>query len=418
MKPSYSLMTALQVVIITICAVVGALCLIHGLWFTFAMILIAMVGVAINLYRMQQRQWEGLRSVISALKNNETSLHISSKHSNKTLDSLNRELRECIEAMNEQHKSDSIKQSYYSQLLDKADIAVLVCSSDWQIEWSNQAAIQLLGSRITLQPELVEQINNPIVTLNRNGVSKRLNISKSHFTAKNGDRIAMISMKEIGTLLDMNEFESWQKLTRVLTHEIMNSLTPIISLSDTLSTGSIDNDMAQQAIQTIHRRSSGLLNFVENYRKLTKIPTPVLGEVSANKLTGDIQQLFNLPYIEFDVHPGHLKLNIDRTLFEQALINLIKNAIEACSETIEPRIKVKIYKAPNLPVTISVSDNGPGILPEVLKRIFVPFFTTKESGSGIGLSLCKQIVLLHNGQIRATSSTAPENHGTKFTITL
>lgn len=418
MKPSYSLMIALQVGIITICAVIGALCLVHGLWFTFAIILIAIVGVAINLYRIQQRQWEGLRSVISALKNHETSLHISSKYSNKTLDSLNQELCECIEAMNEQHKSDSIKQSYYAQLLDKADIAVLVCSSDWQIEWSNQAAIQLLGSRSTLQPEIVEQINNPIVTLNRNGVSKRLNISKSYFTAKNGGKITMVSLKEIGTLLDINEFESWQKLTRVLTHEIMNSLTPIISLSDTLSTGSIDNDMAQQAIQTIHRRSSGLLSFVENYRKLTKIPTPVLGEVSANELTGDIQQLFNLPYIEFEVHPEHLKLTIDRTLFEQALINLIKNAIEACSDTVEPRIKVKIYKAPNQPVTISVSDNGPGILPEVLERIFVPFFTTKESGSGIGLSLCKQIVLLHNGQIGATSSTAPENHGTKFTITL
>ena len=417
MKIKYQLIVALHVLAIVICSAMAALCTISELWFTMAIIILADILFAMNLYRVQRQQWEAMHSVILALKNRETSLHISSKYSDTTLEMLNKELQECIKNINEQHRSDAILQSYYAQLLDKADIAVLVCNNEWQIEWCNQAATKLLGSRATLQQEIIEQINSPIITINRHGQIRRLNVSKTQFNSGNS-AITMISLKEIGSLLDMNEFESWQKLTRVLTHEIMNSLTPIISISDTLLTGEVDADMTKQAISTINRRGQGLLNFVENYRKLTKIPTPVLGEVSAAELISDINHLFNLPYIEYDVHPEEHKLLIDRTLIEQVLINLIKNAIEACSETENPKIKVKIHKIPNSHTRISISDNGPGILPEVKDRIFVPFFTTKESGSGIGLSLCKQIILLHNGQIGVTSSTDEETHGTKFTITL
>ena len=395
----------------------AALCTISELWFTMAIIILADILFAMNLYRVQRQQWEAMHSVILALKNRETSLHISSKYSDTTLEMLNKELQECIKNINEQHRSDAILQSYYAQLLDKADIAVLVCNKDWQIEWNNQSALQLIGNRATLQPEIVEQINNPVITFQKHGTTKRLNVSKSHFSSAKGD-MTLISLKEIGPILDINEFESWQKITRVLTHEIMNSLTPIISISDTLSNGDIDKEMAQQAIATINRRSQGLLNFVDNYRKLTKIPTPVIEEVAAIDIIEGIKQLFNMPYIEYDIHPEKLKLPIDRVLMEQVLINLIKNAIEACQESKTPKIRVKIYKEPNSSASITVRDNGPGILPEVQERIFVPFFTTKESGSGIGLSLCKQIVLLHQGQIGVTSSTLPENHGTKFTITL
>ena len=417
MKIKYRLIIALHVLAIVICSAMAALCTISELWFTMAIIILADILFAMNLYRVQRQQWEAMHSVILALKNRETSLHISSKYSDTTLEMLNKELQECIKNINEQHRSDAILQSYYAQLLDKADIAVLVCNKDWQIEWNNQSALQLIGNRATLQPEIVEQINNPVITFQKHGTTKRLNVSKSHFSSAKGD-MTLISLKEIGPILDINEFESWQKITRVLTHEIMNSLTPIISISDTLSNGDIDKEMAQQAIATINRRSQGLLNFVDNYRKLTKIPTPVIEEVAAIDIIEGIKQLFNMPYIEYDIHPEKLKLPIDRVLMEQVLINLIKNAIEACQESKTPKIRVKIYKEPNSSASITVRDNGPGILPEVQERIFVPFFTTKESGSGIGLSLCKQIVLLHQGQIGVTSSTLPENHGTKFTITL
>lgn len=417
MKIKYRLIVALHVLAIVICSAMAALCSISELWFTMAIIILADILFAMNLYRVQRQQWEAMHSVILALKNRETSLHISSKYSDTTLEMLNKELQECIKNINEQHRSDAILQSYYAQLLDKADIAVLVCNKDWQIEWNNQSALQLIGNRATLQPEIVEQINNPVITFQKHGTTKRLNVSKSHFSSAKGD-MTLISLKEIGPILDINEFESWQKITRVLTHEIMNSLTPIISISDTLSNGDIDKEMAQQAIATINRRSQGLLNFVDKYRKLTKIPTPVIEEVAAIDIIEGIKQLFNMPYIEYDIHPEKLKLPIDRVLMEQVLINLIKNAIEACQESKTPKIRVKIYKEPNSSASITVRDNGPGILPEVQERIFVPFFTTKESGSGIGLSLCKQIVLLHQGQIGVTSSTLPENHGTKFTITL
>ena len=194
MKIKYRLIVALHVLAIVICSAMAALCTISELWFTMAIIILADILFAMNLYRVQRQQWEAMHTVILALKNRETSLHISSKYSDTTLEMLNKELQECIKNINEQHRSDAILQSYYAQLLDKADIAVLVCNNEWQIEWCNQAATKLLGSRATLQQEIIEQINSPIITINRHGQIRRLNVSKTQFNSGNS-AITMISLK-------------------------------------------------------------------------------------------------------------------------------------------------------------------------------------------------------------------------------
>jgi Signal transduction histidine kinase regulating C4-dicarboxylate transport system len=215
--------------------------------------------------------------------------------------------------------------------------------------------------------------------------------------------------------------EAWQKLIRVLTHEIMNSITPIISLSDTLSCNIQNKEWAEenllllnQGLQTIHRRSKGLLNFVENYRKLTRIPSPILSPISISDLLNNIKKLYsNLPIIYNIEDPNHILL-IDRIQIEQVLINLIKNATEACSDQPLPQIKISTFFLPDSKLfTLTISDNGCGILPEVIDKIFVPFFTTKPTGSGIGLSLCKQIINLHGGKITVESKA---NKGTTFTL--
>ena len=213
--------------------------------------------------------------------------------------------------------------------------------------------------------------------------------------------------------MEANEIESWQKLIRVMGHEIMNSITPIISLSETLSTREVEYSRMQQGMQVIHKRSKGLLEFVENYRRITRIPAPVKEKVTLAELFNGIAELIPNDYISFAQPATQISIKADRTQIEQVLINIIKNAIEACAEVPSPQIQVKSSVSETGAVSITVSDNGPGILPNVLDKIFIPFFTTKENGSGIGLSLCKQIMHLHGGNITARST--PEQ-GSEFTL--
>lgn len=225
------------------------------------------------------------------------------------------------------------------------------------------------------------------------------------------------AMKNFRTrILERNEMEAWQKLIRVLTHEIMNSITPIISLSETLSERELNEKnypVMRQGMQTIHRRSKGLLEFVENYRKLTRLPAPVRRPVSVRELLQDLQKLFPEAYIHIELPETDRTLQIDRAQIEQVLINLLKNAKEACNKKEHPRIEVKMQPVFSWQCLITVSDNGDGILPEVQDKIFVPFFTTKPSGSGIGLSLCKQIMNRHGGNITVQSAVGK---GSCFTL--
>lgn len=225
------------------------------------------------------------------------------------------------------------------------------------------------------------------------------------------------AMKNFRTrILERNEMEAWQKLIRVLTHEIMNSITPIISLSETLSEREVSEknySVMRQGMQTIHRRSKGLLEFVENYRKLTRLPAPVRRPVSVRELLQDLQKLFPETYIHIELPETDRMLQIDRAQIEQVLINLLKNAKEACGKKASPRIEVKMQPVFSWQCLITVSDNGDGILPEVQDKIFVPFFTTKPSGSGIGLSLCKQIMNRHGGNITVQSAVGK---GSCFTL--
>ncbi len=219
-------------------------------------------------------------------------------------------------------------------------------------------------------------------------------------------------------IIEKNEIESWQKLIRVLNHEIMNSITPILSLSETLSEREANEKnypVMQQAMQTIHRRSKGLLEFVENYRKLTRIPSPVLKQVYVNDLFENLRQLFPEDYIDIKKPEKNFTILIDKAQIEQVLINLIKNAAEACQKQESPKIEVVISQPNKSGTIIEVSDNGCGIMPNAIDEVFVPFYTTKPQGSGIGLSICRQIINRHGGKISVESQ---EGVGTIFKVTL
>lgn len=203
------------------------------------------------------------------------------------------------------------------------------------------------------------------------------------------------------------EANAWQKLTRVLTHEIMNSIAPIISLSETLSeqdekTMFEEEDylQMQEAMKIINRRSQGLVSFIDNYRKITHIPTPTVSAFDLEQFFESLKNLL-LPssiVFSYSVYPESLPLKADKILVEQVLINLLKNAHEACVNCENPKIELKAEKIGN-EIHISVIDNGQAVSAEVLEKIFIPFYSTKSNGAGIGLSICQQIMLRHKGKL-------------------
>ncbi|NLD24910.1 MAG: HAMP domain-containing histidine kinase [Bacteroidales bacterium] len=249
--------------------------------------------------------------------------------------------------------------------------------------------------------------------------TSNLNDDLDKLMVEMNDALEMFRERTHDSMVEEAEAAAWQKLISVLTHEIMNSIAPIISLSETLAEREMDKEeeseeykIMKQAMEAIHRRSVGLVSFVENYRKLTRLPQPVMQPIALKSLLKSLQQLTSSYGIafSFNVYPEQLILNADKGMVEQLLLNLLKNAKEACEGIENPAISVIAEKVGNS-LKISVSDNGQGIVPEARDKIFIPFYSTKAKGSGIGLSLCKQIVLRHGGKISLNS----DNNLTKFT---
>jgi len=247
-------------------------------------------------------------------------------------------------------------------------------------------------------------------------------------------KYTMVSVQNIQSELEEKEMEAWQNLIRVLTHEIMNSVTPIASLASTANdllmqipedredskkTPLTAIDDVSSAVQTIERRSQGLLRFVDSYRKLTRLPKPNFQIFPISELFERVQQLMQSQIsergIDFQtrVDPESLELTADPEMIEQVLINLLMNAIQASARKHKPRIRLTASMDDRGRTVIRVTDNGPGITDEAMEKIFIPFFTTKKEGSGIGLSLARQIIRLHRGSISVQSKPHVE---TVFTL--
>lgn len=239
----------------------------------------------------------------------------------------------------------------------------------------------------------------------------------------------LVSIQNIHRELEEKEMEAWQNMIRVLTHEIMNSITPISSLASTARdlvaappSGSMDPETLEDihsSLKTIHKRSEGLLHFVQAYRNLTLIPKPKFRVVRVTELFERVKQLMeariSAEHIEVHtvVDPEGLEITADPELIEQLLINLLLNSIDALKGVENPRIDLLSQMDSRGRVLVKVVDNGSGIVKEALEKIFIPFFSTRKKGSGIGLSLAKQIMRLHDGTIRAQSTP-----GTQTTFTL
>ena len=243
------------------------------------------------------------------------------------------------------------------------------------------------------------------------------------------EEIKVYTFYNIHNELSDQEVVSWQKLIRILAHEIMNSIAPIASLSSSAAQlippdNNIDAEDAEElkeVFKIINRRSDGLMKFTETYRKLTRIPPPQLEQINMNDFFKEIKTLFNEDLKKKEIHWNlkflyhEIKLMADPILLEQVFINILKNAIQALEGRPKPEITILVDKTPNGKVNIQVIDNGAGIPQDVVDQIFVPFYTTKENGSGIGLSLSQQIIRAHKGSIYLQSK---EGEGTMITISI
>jgi nitrogen fixation/metabolism regulation signal transduction histidine kinase len=286
-------------------------------------------------------------------------------------------------------------------------------------------AIKNIKELIQINPKLYHAVNSVEAgksELYKSGNDLYLTIQSTELRIRGID-VKLITLQNIQPELQKQELEAWQNLTRVLRHEIMNSITPISSLTSTLRE-ILEHDMQRkdshyelkeegaddlkEGLSTIENRSKGLIKFIDAYREYTSLPKPKMATVRLKDLIEKVAQLLKTELrktnIEFhyEYSSEYLTIQADAEMIEQVLINLLKNAIEALAETYQPSLQL-IGRYDESAVKIEVIDNGPGIIKEALEHIFVPFYTTKRTGSGIGLSLSRQIMQMHNGTLSVES---------------
>lgn len=323
---------------------------------------------------------------------------------------------------------------YLQKILELVDTGILSFEIEsGEVVWMNESLKKMLqipylrtihqlekrSPALHSQLKAVRPGSGQIVTLHHEREQMRILLSATAFQT-DGKKFQLVAFQNVNEALDENESKAWQKLLSVMTHEIMNSVAPISSLADTLknrlqeSVQLLDNSNGvvedlEVGINTIKRRSEGLLKFAEVYRNLNKVTTPNLKQVFVRDLFENMHNLMQPTLLqkgielEIILKDPELKVDVDVNLLEQVLINLIVNAIDAVKESPQPRIILSASLSGNNKVVVKVVDNGHGMTEEVLDNIFIPFFSTKKSGSGIGLSLCKQIMMLHKGNITAQS---------------
>jgi nitrogen fixation/metabolism regulation signal transduction histidine kinase len=353
---------------------------------------------------------------------------------------LGSSFNELKEAFNEVilkfQQTRSEKEEHYrfmQTVVQHVGVGVISFDSAGDVNLINTAAKRLLSvpylkniqSLKSLNEELVDRLfqlqsgDRILIRISLHNEDVQLMMYATEFRLHD-QKYILVSLQNIGSELEEKELEAWQKLIRVLTHEIMNSITPISSLAAT--TGDILKDVVEEsnipaesvndinnALETIRNRSQGLLNFVDAYRNLTRIPRPNFRIFSISDLFDQILRLMDTQLeekkIDFQIRvsPQTLELTADPELIEQVLINLVLNAVEAVSNQNDGKIELTSRIDERGRVLVQISDNGPGMIKEVQEKIFVPFFTTKKGGSGIGLSLSRQIMRLHRGSISVHS---------------
>ena len=370
----------------------------------------------IKLYR---RHTDQVLFMLDALENNDNAFHFPEEHETPESQQVNRALNRVKHILYRVKTETAQQEKYYELILDCINTGLVVLNDNGSVYQKNSEALRLLGLEVFTH---VRQLNRIDATLMQklescaNGDKLQISFSNERGTINlsvyvaditiRQEHLRILTLNDINTELDEKEIDSWIRLTRVLTHEIMNAVTPITSLSDTLLTLTENKDEEiYRGLQTISTTGKGLLSFVESYRRFTRIPTPEPSlfyvKPFMDRMVEIARHQHDCRHIHFsvDLAPVDLILYADENLISQVVINLLKNAIQAIGTQPDASITLRAYCNEAEEVWIEIKNNGPAIPADVAEHIFIPFFTTKEGGSGIGLSISRQIMRLSGGSL-------------------
>lgn len=434
---NYTLKLALRLFFIVVVAFTIGVLIMRGTNFLIAIVLAFVEGALIlSLFSLVNQTHRKIAFFIQSIKNEDTSLNFPENKNDSTLKDLHKSLNELNVIVQKAVLQSRIKEQYFSEIIKNIDTGIIVLGVNGFVYEVNPAALRMLHLRVLTHLKQIQQVDMAFGT----ALSKLESNQKQTFTFHSenepeqfvvrcsvmhlkGEEVRLLSMQDIRGELERKELDSWVKLIRVMSHEIMNSLAPVTSIAGSLkhiwkekldldAAFSDDEDVRStiDGLDVISERGRGLSQFVQNYRKLTKVPVPQLSSVSMQQLFDRLSILVSPMKAEYGVaikfYPlkKDFQVQIDEQMMVQVIVNLVKNAAEALNQTISPLIEIVAGQKENNKTEITVIDNGSGIPDEIVDEIFVPFFTTKKSGTGIGLSYSRQIMRVHGGTIHLSSN--------------
>jgi two-component system nitrogen regulation sensor histidine kinase NtrY len=390
-------------------------------------------GIAFSLFRYVNETNRRLARFFESVRYSDFAIRFASgKEKGDSFAEVNKQFNEVLEAFRQTRAEKEANLLFLNTIVQHLSAGILVFDAQSGVLVSNSAAFQLLGvyrlhhlhdlpERHKALSQFVQQLTSKGKMLYQPESGRQLAVQGVSVSLQ-GRAVRLLTLQNIHPELQRKEVDAWRNLTRVLRHEIMNSVTPIVSLIETAQ-DIVKQDLADspaaadltEALDVVASRSKGLVNFVEAYRSFSAMPTPRLEEFSAKNLLERVVQLTGTEtkdqkiLLEYFVQPEDLRLTADAGQLEMVLINLVKNAREALRlrETIADggsRITLRAGVDAKGKAFIEIEDNGPGIPSELLDEIFIPFFTTKPTGTGVGLSISKQIMQMHGGDVRVSTS--------------
>ncbi len=399
------------------------------------------------LARWIERKNRNMARFLEAIEAEDFTQTFSLAGRSKAFDELNRTFNKITQRFEEMRSEREDQFQYFQFVVERLSVGLIVFRHDGKVDVINRAAKRLIGMPSlrninelgALSPDLLDAVRDAnrrgrnLVRVENDNLSVRLAILTSEFRMR-GISYTLASLQDLRGEMEEIELDAWQNLIRVLTHEIVNSIAPIASLASTANklltdSGTQSSEQGesvpqvfgdiQTAVRTIETRSEGLLRFVNSYRTLTHVPEPKFRIFPIITLFKRVEQLVGSSLskssikLTIAVDPESLELTADPDLLEQVLLNLVMNSIQALEGKTDGEIELSAHLEERGKIAIRVEDNGAGIPREVQEKIFIPFFTTKDSGSGIGLSLSRQILHLHRALISVWSKPGER---TVFTI--
>lgn len=377
-----------------------------------AVLVVVLAWRLVNVYRRIVRN---LDFIFGAVRNNDFSFRFVENPLRTEHSVVNHSLNRIKEVLDEAKMKALEKERYFEAVIECANVGIVILFENGAVVQNNSKALKLLGVPVLGHVGRLQGVSQSLAeTLLKIAPMEKRSVSFSTESGEvnlllscsvmqyEGQELRIVSIEDINRELDMQEGLAWEKLTRILTHEIMNSLAPVTSISGTLLNSKGNAEVLQQGLETIHGTSDRLMKFVDSFRSVTRIPLP-------KKEPFYLLELFNeaVPLIApgdirlvLAVDPKDTMIYADRVQLQQVVVNLLKNAVEACSFRDGERwIELRSHIAPDERVHIEISNNGGAIPADVAENIFTPFFTTKRDGSGIGLAVSKQIIRLHGGTL-------------------